>query len=282
LDEDKRKQAKLTIQNAKHLSYWNPLTKKESLAAYLEGIHLFSQIIHKTHDDLMALSSAYEDMAIIFFNLANYTSSAEYYLLGINTLLLTELNDDTYRLLTERYVSLADACYELSYQEHGNEAMGNAIKAFTLIQNKNSQEQNIGDPSVNLNQFYQYIENKTSTEFYLSSSRFTHYESLLNQGKREKRQENKLFRALEGKSMSEVKQTSDNIDQMLEALSLNTKEKPLFNPVFLKNNQNTSETKPTITQHASQFGGGFFSSFSQQQSDSISMDDVNIEDNMHI
>lgn len=241
MDEEKRRNGKLTIENAQRLEQ-RYATRDEIIAEYLKGINFYLQISNKSTADFYALSDAYYYIAIVYFNAKNYEKSGENYLTSINQVLQTQLNDAGYRKLTELYIDLADACYELFNQKAGDDAMTNAIKAFGLIKIKTSKEQEIGDPITNFKQFHAYYEKKLSTESYLLSSKFANHEQLLGKGQFA-RQEQALFEQFENVSISDLKKIDDSLERMLGQLSLSA-----FSPVSIGQSPNDEAYRNMATQ----------------------------------
>ncbi|MCE0723010.1 MULTISPECIES: hypothetical protein [Legionella] len=230
MDEEYRKYAKSKITNAKYLERKHA-AKKIIIDEYTQGINAFLRIINKTPADFHDLTNAYYDLATFYFNKTEYVKAGQCYLDAIKQLLHTELNDESYRKLTELYIDLADACYESVNQLGGDEAMSNAIKAFGLIKNKTIDEQRIGDPAINFQQFHAYYEKKLSTKSYLASSKFANHEHLLAEGQFA-RQEQSLFEQFGAISISEMQQIDHSIESMLNQLSLSADKHP-FNPVLI-------------------------------------------------
>ncbi len=230
MDELIRQNAKLKIENAHKLEH-RQSTKERILSEYLQGINLFLKITNKTIDDFKAQSKAYYSIATIYFNQSEYTKAAQSYLDSIQQLQKTELNDNTYRTLTERYIDLADACYESLNQQGADESMANAIKAFGLIKEKNPQELAIGDPDTNFKQFHDYYERDLSTASYLKSVKFINHGMLLA----ERQQEKNFLAQFEGISISETKQIDDSIEHMLKQLSVSEQPQALsfFSPILI-------------------------------------------------
>lgn len=180
MDEVKRIHARQKIASAKELE--KRYCIKEAITEYLRAIDLFLQISNKTPEDINAIVNVHYDLATLYFNRRDYLSAGRHYEAAINQLIETPLKDDSYRLLTELYIDLSDACYELMNQSAGDEAMANALKAFGLIQNKTFEEQQIGDPVANFKQFHIFYEKKLSTKSYLNSAKFMNHEYLLGEG----------------------------------------------------------------------------------------------------
>jgi hypothetical protein len=229
MDEENRERGQLTIENARRLGRRHA-ARDEIIAEYLQGISFYLQILNKSTADFYALSDAYYDTATLYFNTANYAKAGENYLASINQVLHSQLNDDGYRKLTELYIDLADACYELFNQKAGDDAMANAIKAFGLIKIKTSKEQEIGDPITNFKQFHAYYEKKLSTDSYLSSSKFANHEQLFGEGQSTRQQEQALFEQFEGISICDLKKIDDSLEHMLSQLSVSA-EQQFFSPI---------------------------------------------------
>ncbi len=241
MDEVKRKHAKQKIASAKELE--KRYFIEEAITEYLEAIDLFLQISNKTPEDINAIVNVHYDVATLYFNRGDYLSAGRHYEAAINHLIKIPLNDDSYRLLTELYIDLSDACYELMHQAAGDEAMANALKAFGLIQNKTFEEQQIGDPVANFKQFHAFYEKKLSTKSYLNSAKFMNHEYLLGEGQVARQQEQTLFEQFENISISEIQQIDRSLENMLSQLSLSAEpstsnpvsgaEQVAFNPVFV-------------------------------------------------
>ncbi|HAT1797430.1 TPA: hypothetical protein RG395_003270 [Legionella pneumophila] len=241
MDEVKRKHAKQKIASAKELE--KRYFIEEAITEYLEAIDLFLQISNKTPEDINAIVNVHYDVATLYFNRGDYLSAGRHYEAAINHLIKIPLNDDSYRLLTELYIDLSDACYELMHQAAGDEAMANALKAFGLIQNKTFEEQQIGDPVANFKQFHAFYEKKLSTKSYLNSAKFMNHEYLLGEGQVARQQEQALFEQFENISISEIQQIDRSLENMLSQLSLSAQpstsnlvsgaEQVTFNPVFV-------------------------------------------------
>ncbi|KTD10893.1 Tetratricopeptide repeat protein [Legionella gratiana] len=229
MDEEKRKNAKKKIANAKNLQHF---ASKEAIEEYQKGINLLLQISIKHLEDIKAIVSAYYDLATLYFNTKNYANAARCYVEAINQLLSTSLDDDAYRNLTELYIDLADACYEMMNQVAGDEAMTNAIKAFGLIRQKTFAEQQIGDPIAHFNEFHAYYEKKLSTKSYLKSAKFINHERLLGEQQVARHQEQALFDQFESISLSEIEHIDRSLEQMLSQLSLSATP-PTFSPISL-------------------------------------------------
>nr|WP_238589475.1 hypothetical protein [Legionella cincinnatiensis] len=230
MDEEKRKSAKQKIANAKNLERY--FSQKEAIVEYQNGINLFLQISNKSVADIKAIVSAYHDLATIYFNSKDYANAGECYVAAINQLVQTSLDDDSYRNLTELYIDLADACYEMMNQVAGDEAMTNAIKAFGLIQYKTVEEHRIGDPVTHFKEFHAYYEKKLSTKSYLKSAKFMNHEHLLGERQVARHEEQTLFNQFESISLSEIQQFDRSLENMLSQLSLSA-EQPTFSPISL-------------------------------------------------
>ncbi|WP_115700944.1 hypothetical protein [Legionella sainthelensi] len=230
MDEEKRESAMQKIANAKNLERY--FSKKEAIAEYQNGINLFLQISYKSVADIKAIVSAYYNLATLFFNSKDYANAGECYVAAINQLVQTSLDDDSYRNLTELYIDLADACYEMMNQVAGDEAMANAIKAFGLIRYKTPEEHKIGDPVTHFKEFHAYYEKKLSTKSYLKSAKFMNHEHLLGERQVERQQEQAFFNQFESISLSEIQQFDRSLENMLSQLSLSA-EQPIFNPISL-------------------------------------------------
>ncbi|KTD42130.1 hypothetical protein [Legionella parisiensis] len=231
MDQEYRKHAKSKITNAKNLERVHA-EKIIIIDEYMQGINSFLRIVNKTSADFHDLTDAYYDLATFYFNKKEYVKAGQCYLEATKQLLKTELNDASYRKLTELYIDLADACYESFNQPAGDDAMSNAIKAFGLIKNKTSTEQKIGDPVANFKKFHAHYERTLSTDSYIESSKFANHELLLGEGQITRQQEQTFFAQFEAISISEIQQIDRSIESMLSQLSLSA-EKPLFNPVII-------------------------------------------------
>lgn len=222
MDELLRERAKQAIARAKQLeSYY--YSNEEVLKVYLKGVNCYLEIVNKTASDYFAISKNSHSIATIYFNAKNHAKAAEYYVSSIQHLLKTELDDSAYRTLTEHYIDLADACYELYNQPAGNEAMGNAINAFKAIKEKTEEETAIGDPVTNFTQFHQYYELKLSTRSYVKSTKFKNHAQLLSEQQQalsEQQQEQALMAQFSGISIGEQQQLDTSIEAMLNQLSL--------------------------------------------------------------
>ncbi|HAT1128206.1 TPA: lpg1654 family Dot/Icm T4SS effector [Legionella pneumophila] len=241
MDEVKRIHARQKIASAKELE--KRYCIKEAITEYLRAIDLFLQISNKTPEDINAIVNVHYDLATLYFNRRDYLSAGRHYEAAINQLIETPLKDDSYRLLTELYIDLSDACYELMNQSAGDEAMANALKAFGLIQNKTFEEQQIGDPVANFKQFHIFYEKKLSTKSYLNSAKFMNHEYLLGEGQVARQQEQALFEQFENISISEIQQIDRSLENMLSQLSLAAEppnpnsisgvDRVIFNPIFV-------------------------------------------------
>jgi tetratricopeptide (TPR) repeat protein len=230
VDEELRKNAKAKIAEAKNLKKIG-IANEEVIKVYLQGIDFLKQIKNKKCEDVFEISDTYYTIAIIYFNSKNYAQSAEHYVQAINQLVQTELNDESYRKLTELYVDLADACYEMKNQSAGNEAMANAIKAFGLIKIKTKTEQQIGDPVKNFKKFHDFYEKQLSTPSYFTSLPLQNHSFLLGQEQRARQEEQELFQQFESISIGEIQQIDLSIEAMLSQLSISAK--PLFAPIAI-------------------------------------------------
>lgn len=228
MDEELRKRAKQIIANAERLYF----SKQEKVAEYRKGIDLYLKISNKNLEDIKAIVEAHHSLANLYFNAKEYVNAGQNYLEAINQLVQTPLNDDSYRNLTELYIDLADACYEMMNQSAGDEAMTNAIKAFGLIRNKTIKEQEIGDPVTHFKEFHAYYEKKLSTKSYLKSAEFINHEYLLGEAQVARKQEQELFSGLESLSLGERQEIDQSIENMLSKLSL-TVEQPIFSTVSI-------------------------------------------------
>ncbi|KTD60296.1 Tetratricopeptide repeat protein [Legionella santicrucis] len=244
MDEEKRRNASQKIANAKKIERTllkqeviddyqkRNFIKQQAIGEYQEGINLFLQISNKSVADIKAIVSAYYDLATLYFNSKDYANAGACYEAAINQLVQTSLDDDSYRNLTELYIDLADACYEMMHQVAGDQAMTNAIKAFGLIQYKTLEEHRIGDPVTHFREFHAYYEKKLSTKSYLKSANFINHEHLLGERQVERQQEQALFDQFESISLSEIQQFDRSLEKMLSQLSLSA-EQPIFSPISL-------------------------------------------------
>lgn len=244
MDEHLRRQARLKITYAKELDR-NRAFKGHILQAYAKGIDFLLQISKKNTDDLRSLANVYYRMAVIHFNRHHYQQAAECYNQSINHLAQCELNDEIYRKLTERYIDLADTCYELGNQNAGNKAMEFAIKAFGLIKMKTDPEKAIGDPTANFKQFHDYFEQELSADSYLQSTEFENHQVLMS----EIQQEKSLFAQFDSISIGEKNQMEQSIEQMLAKLSVaDKKEQPLFSPISIHDTPSADDYRQSARQ----------------------------------
>lgn len=210
MDEVLRREAALRIEKAQRLER-KQSKQEQSLSEYWQGINLLLKIANKTNGDIQTLAMAYYSVAILYFNRDECEKAAQGYQDSIQQLQKTELNDTTYRRLTERYIDLADVCYALLNKQGRDESIANAITAFKLIKEKNSEELAIGDPVANFERFHHYYERKLSTKSYLNSVQFKNHEMLLT----EKQQENSFLAQFGGISIED-----DSIEHVLKQLSV--------------------------------------------------------------
>lgn len=224
MDEVIRQNAKLRIARALRFES-KPSKQEQSLSEYRQGINLFLKIANKTNEDLQTLAEAYYSVALLYFNKEEYEKAAQSYQDCIQQLLKTELNDTTYRSLTERYIDLADVCCELCNIQGRDESITNAINAFKLITKKNAEELAIGDPVANFKLFHTYYERILSTPSYRNSVEFINHEMLLA----EKQHEKSFLAQFDSISIG------DSIEHLLNGLSLSgqSQAQSVFSPVSI-------------------------------------------------
>jgi hypothetical protein len=195
-------------------------TSKDSTKGLLRGIGLYQQIVQKNDDDYYAISIAYFNLAILYFNRFSFQLAANHFQNSITQVLNTTLNDERYRHLTGLYINLADSYYEIPNKPAGDDAMAYAIKAFSLIKEKSKKELELGDPGVNFTAFYNYFENTLSNEAYLKSSKFNNHQIVQAQTQIAKHEENALFKEFNKFSIDEKFQLNSNMVDMLAKLSV--------------------------------------------------------------
>lgn len=145
---------------------------------YGNSIEAYLKIESKTIEDFIALAEVSRELAVVYFNLGRYKRAGDCYFQSTQYLQQVVLDDNGYRKLAGLYIDLADACFHLHNQASANDAVGNAIKAFNLIQIKNEEELAIGDPTANFRQLYQYFEKKSSSDDYRASTAFQNHQQL--------------------------------------------------------------------------------------------------------
>ncbi|MDI1352879.1 MAG: hypothetical protein PSV35_08985, partial [bacterium] len=239
MDEENRKNALESVIQAEELQQkQQPI--KTVIASYNKAITFFLNITKKSEEDLQGINDCYYEMATIYFNTDDYSNAAQCYQHSIEQQLKVPLTDKIARNLTQLYIDLADACYELVNHQAGDMAMSNAIKAFGLIKEKNVKELAIGDPHSHFKQFHDYYEKQLSTSSYLRSAKFLNHGQLLG----EKQLENHLFDQFEYVSLGEMKQMNDSIEHMLQKLSLS-----VFHPVLIGTAPNDAIYRKTAMQY---------------------------------
>ena len=215
MDEKLRQRAKHAMARAKELNDGYS-SDKDVLAVYLIAAEQFPAIESKTTSDYKDLIAVYHKIAINFFNLKNPSKAAEYYYNCIQMIQKLELDDNAYRTLTERYIDLADAFFELFNQPAANEATANAINAFKAIKVKKEEELALGDPMSNFALFHHYYQRKLSTSSYMKSTPFQNHAKMLQ----ELQEEQALYSQFSGISIGEQQQLDNSIEAMLNQLSL--------------------------------------------------------------
>jgi tetratricopeptide (TPR) repeat protein len=247
MDEKIRREAKSIIEHAKNIES-RYLPKSLVLQEYEKGIKLFLTLSNPCSTDFKEIAAAYNDIAIIYFNKKENAKAAECYHASIESLQKTDLSDDTYRIITGRYIDLSDACNELQNYNAANVATSNAIIAFGRINRKNVQELAIGDAShpENLQKFRDFYEKKSSTSSYLGSTVFKNHGQLLYQGQQEMA-ESELFSGFENIS---IRETDASIDNMLQQLSVSQVQASpqvtqTFKPVFISQLPSATDYRQT-------------------------------------
>lgn len=235
LDREYRKRAEVLVFKAG----LKRTEDRDRVVFYRLAIDNYSTIREKNLLDHRAVASAFRNLAIIYFNWAgsfdggsrsHYEQAGEYYLKGIQWYRqMPSLDDEDFREMTELYIDLSDVCCHLLKHADADEALRNAIIAFKQIKIKKPAELAIGDPAANLPGLYQYIENITSEQGYLSSTRFKNYQKILMT-----RYEDKQMADLLGDvSMAESVVDPSVLDCMMSGLDLSNRGMPMFAPINL-------------------------------------------------
>ncbi|PJD96923.1 MAG: hypothetical protein CK426_02285 [Legionella sp.] len=231
MDENLRKKARTEMSRAALLESYN-FSKHDIRNCYANAIEYSMQIENKMEEDYLRMSHACHTIAIINFNAKKYDLAAQYYHESAQHLQHTTLNDVRYRTLVKLYIDLSDACSELYHQDAANEAINNAIQAFHLIQNKTNSELHIGNPREHFKAFYELYEAQTSTNTYITSTKFTNHEQLLM----ERQQEALLLSQFSDISMEEMNDLNNHLENMLQYLP--EKAKNPFSPVLFNQKPN--------------------------------------------
>lgn len=240
LDEEYRVHARVLLNRAE--SYF---VKERRIELYGLARDMYSNIKDKTPRDHRAIASTWRHIAITFFNSAgsllgkeegafayeqydeagkNYLKCIEYYQH------MPSLEDEDFRELTELYIDLSDVCCHLSKHQDAEEALRNAMLAFNKIRHKTAAELMIGDPASNFKKFYEYIEQKTSTVSYLSSTRFKNYQHILL----ERHEDKQMTDMFNGVSMEEKPIMDEGaLDTMMSGLSVSNSKMLTFAPIRL-------------------------------------------------